>query len=463
MEKTFHSQVAELRQKVARLLRIFSDPTINTTKFKISMPEGFEQEFFQLIDKVNFALLEEKDNFYGYFLFQMEREISFRISSPAATNFKKAKYTIYFNPFIFLNLTLEQMKSTIKHEILHILSLHLLRAKKMQEQYNQTIINMAMDIVVNKYLTHLPPYFNTLELVNKAYSLNLKPYETFEYYAQELNKVEVLQNKDLDKPNKDTEYYKDEFDISSTHDIWKESDDTDERTLTLFTEKAVQASKKEELPLYLEGILAILQKNPSELPWNHYLSHMMGTFESDKKKTITRRNRRQPERLELRGYLRSHKVRILVALDISGSVNAEEFKHALTELFSIVKNYGHEITVVECDDEIRQVYRIKSEKEIKNRSSSSGSTKFSPVFEYANHKVVNLLIYFTDGKGEKHLKVKPKGYRVLWVLSGKGDKLSLLEPYGPVKKLNYAVVEDTILDINDVERGGYSMHNQESL
>ena len=32
-----------------------------------------------------------------------------------------------------------------------------------------------------------------------------------------------------------------------------------------------------------------------------------------------------------------------------------------------------------------------------------------------------MLIYFTDGKGETELKVKPKGYKVLWVISGKGD------------------------------------------
>ena len=77
--------------------------------------------------------MEDKDNFYGYFLFQMSRDIRFDISSPTAVNFKGAKYVIYFNPIIFLSLNIKQMESTIKHEILHILSLHLIRAKEFKE------------------------------------------------------------------------------------------------------------------------------------------------------------------------------------------------------------------------------------------------------------------------------------------------------------------------------------------
>ena len=48
---------------------------------------------------------------------------------------------------------------------------------------------------------------------------------------------------------------------------------------------------------------------------------------------------------------------------------------------------------------------------------------------------LNLLVYFTDGKGEDRLEVIPRGYKVLWVISGRGDKLSLNNPYGAVKNL----------------------------
>ncbi len=105
----------------------------------------------------------------------------------------------------------------------------------------------------------------------------------------------------------------------------------------------------------------------------------MGTLESDKKKTVTRRSRRQPNRLDLRGELRGHTARITLAIDISGSISDEEFQGAIKEVFNIVKTYKHEITLIECDTEIRQVYKVKSINSIRKRSVVRGGTKFTPV------------------------------------------------------------------------------------
>jgi len=189
----------------------------------------------------------------------------------------------------------------------------------------------------------------------------------------------------------------------------------------------------------------------------------MGTVEANKKKTITRRNRRQPNRLDLRGELRGHRAEIAVAIDISGSISDEEFKQAIKEVLSIVKNYNQEITIIECDKEIRRTYKVKSVKDVKDRMATGGGTEFSPVFQYANNKNINLLVYFTDGKGEERLKVVPKGYNILWVISGRGDELSVLKPYGAVKKLSKVEVKEEIIDISDIRSDGYSMNNQQPI
>ena len=42
-------------------------------KFEVKIPEDYKKKFFALVDKVNLSLMEDKENFYGYFLFQMER------------------------------------------------------------------------------------------------------------------------------------------------------------------------------------------------------------------------------------------------------------------------------------------------------------------------------------------------------------------------------------------------------
>ena len=353
-------------EKLKKELYIKADKIVNSSamfkalrageKFDVDIPKDFEEEFFKLIDKVNLSLMEEKDNFYGYFLFQMGREIRFDISTPTGINFKGAKYVIYFNPIIFLQLNIKQMESTIKHEIHHVLSMHLIRAKELKGKFSTLAINLAMDIVVNQYLNNLPPYAITLKGVNLKYELNLEPYNTFEYYAENIqNVLNVLEENDEgeedDSWGEDTDSG---FDPEKTHDLWDEYDDIDEKMLKDFTEKFISNAEKGTIPLHVEGMISALRKSKGELPWNLYLKRLMGTVESNKKKTITRRSRRQPNRLDLRGELRNHKAEIAVAIDISGSISDEEFKQAIKEVLSIVKNYNHEITIIECDKEVKR-------------------------------------------------------------------------------------------------------------
>ncbi|HHV65451.1 MAG TPA: M48 family metalloprotease [Peptococcaceae bacterium] len=459
----FARQVEALSEKANIIVNNFFKAKQKNPNSKLTIPQDFQHDFFRLVDQVCLGLMEDKDNFFGYFLFQMSREMRFNLTSPTAVNFQKAKYVIYFNPLLFLGLNLRQMESTIKHEILHIVSGHLIRAKAIKAQYSSLACNLAMDIVVNTYLEHLPPNAVTLERVNSKYSLKLLPFKPFEYYVAEIQGVLDVLEEDEETENNSIEDIETDYNPEKAHDIWEESSDIDEKTLQEFTEKYINNSQKGSLPKYLESIIASLKSNNGELPWNLYLKKLMGTIASDKKKTITRRNRRQPERLDLRGELRSYKAKVAVALDISGSISDGEFNQAMKEVLAILKNYNHEITVIECDCEIRRVYKIRTAKDIKERLNIRGSTRFTPVFEYANKNNFNMLIYFTDGKGEEKLVTKPKGYKTLWVISGNGDKLSLIEPYGAVKKLKNKVIDDEILHLtmSDVKREGFSMNDME--
>ena len=468
MESYFERRVNKLYQQVNKLIDSAEmyKAKRNGEKFQPEITKEFKEDFFKLVDKVILSLMEDKDNFYGYFLFQMGREIRFDITSASGVNFKGAKYVIYFNPILFLQLNMKQMETTIKHEIHHVLSLHLSRAKELKNKYSTLTVNLAMDIVVNQYLDNLPPYSTTLKGVNLKYNLNMEAYNTLEYYAEKIqSELDLMEENDEGEEDDSqmTNSMVESYNPEKMHDMWQESDEFDEKTLREFAEKVINASQKGTIPSQVESLIANLKNSQGEIPWNIMLKKLMGTVESNKKKTITRRNRRQPNRLDLRGEIRNHKSEIAVAIDISGSISNEEFKQAIKEVLSIVKNYNHEITIIECDKEVKRVYKAKSVRDIKERLTSGGATKFTPVFEYANNTKCNLLIYFTDGKGERKLEVVPRGYRTLWVISGRGDELSLDESYGPVKKLSNVEVKDTELELKDVKTDGYSMNNQEPI
>ena len=463
MASYFERQAKELYDRALEVVNVTEVLKSNRkgNKFEVKIEEDFKRDFFSLVNKVNLSLMEDNENFYGYFLFQMEREIRFDISSATSVNFKGAKYVMYFNPIIFLELNMKQMETTIKHEILHVISQHLIRSKELKGKYSTLALNISMDVVVNQYLDYLPPYSITLEYINNKYDMKLEPYKTFEYYLEKVQtELDLQEENDEGEEVDSNENVIVDFDPERTHDMWEESDEVDEKTLNEFTEKFVDSAQKGKNPNYIDAMIKSLKNRNGELPWNLFLKKLMGTIEANKKKTVTRRNRRQPSRLDLRGELRGHKAEIAVAIDISGSISDEEFKQAIKEVLAIVKSHNQEITIIECDKEIRRAYKVKSPRDVQERIATGGGTKFSPVFEYANNKKINLLIYFTDGKGEEKLEVIPRGYKTLWVISGRGDKLSLREPFGVVKKLKKVDIKQDTIDMADVRSDGYSMNNQ---
>ena len=427
------------------------------------MTPAYEQRLWHILHDVNSLLLEE-DQFFGYFYLQMAHRIRFDMTSAFGINLKQGGYVLYVNPFILLRQPPDVMKDGIKREILHIISAHLMRVKTLSQSFNKTAVHMAMDMVVNDYLEHVDRDAVTVANVNERFGLMLKRFRTIEYYAKAIDKA-MKEKPELFVPvdNSDTAVAM-EFDPQTSHDIWDESDSIDTDTMDQITERYINEASKGDMEGYVKSLIDTFQKTRRALPWYFYLKKLMGKVASGYKKTTMRRNRRQPERLELSGTLRQHKANVWVALDMSGSITDAEFTNALEQVLQIVHAYNHRITVVECDNEVRRTYTMESVKDVKPRLDVRGATAFSPVFSLANQNRVDLLVYFTDGKGEERLREAPKGYKVLWVLTGEKPQLSLHNPYGMVRELGYVGVDET-QDIDEFvrmsSRSGFSMANQE--
>ena len=427
------------------------------------MTPTYEQRLWNILHDVNSLLLEE-DQFFGYFYLQMAHRIRFDMTSAFGINLKQGGYVLYVNPFILLRQPPDDMKDGIKREILHIISAHLMRVKTLSQSFNKTAVHMAMDMVVNDYLEHVDRDAVTVANVNERFGLMLKRFRTIEYYAKAIDKA-MKEKPELFVPvdNSDTAVAM-EFDPQTSHDIWDESDSIDTDTMDQITERYINEASKGDMEGYVKSLIDTFQKTRRALPWYFYLKKLMGKVASGYKKTTMRRNRRQPERLELSGTLRQHKANVWVALDMSGSITDAEFTNALEQVLQIVHAYNHRITVVECDNEVRRTYTMESVKDVKPRLDVRGATAFSPVFSLANQNRVDLLVYFTDGKGEERIREAPKGYKVLWVLTGEKPQLSLHNPYGMVRELGYVGVDET-QDIDEFvrmsSRSGFSMANQE--
>lgn len=398
-----------------------------------SLTQDFKRKFFELVEKVIIGNIEGDDSFFGNFMLKVDRDIRLDITWPLSTIPVLNGFKMSFNPILFLNCTRREMGALIKHEIYHIMFNHYLREKELRNSYSKEAVSTAMDISINQFIKHLPMECKRLDSVNLEYNLSMKEDMPLEYYAKEIDLSIKKREKSIEKV-KDSDSIKREYDIESAHDAW-ENINIDLDRIKDLTKKIAISSNKGDTPI---NILQILEeyKEKSKISWQKELKRIIPTVKTGYKKTIVRRNRRQPQRFDLRGALRDSVPEIIVAIDISASMTDEDVKSIIVEILGIMQGRVDKIKVIECDNEIRRIYNIKTVKDIKKRANNSGSTSFSPVFEYIekNRFYDKVLIYFTDGVGEKELSVKPKSRNVIWVLTGDYE-LSIEKPYGIVKKI----------------------------
>ena len=190
------------------------------------------------------------------------------------------------------------------------------------------------------------------------------------------------------------------------------------------------------MPGYFSAMVERINEPPL-IKWQNVLKKYIGTISAEHKKTRTRLNRRQPERFDLSGKINDKILKIVVAIDTSGSVRDKDIEYIFNEIFAILSKKKYEITVIECDSKIHRVYVVKSPKDVDLNVHGRGGTAFTPVIKYVNSNKYYrdaLLIYFTDGYGEIDIP-RPLTYRNLWVILGDEGNLSLDNPYGSVISL----------------------------
>jgi predicted metal-dependent peptidase len=395
--------------------------------------DSYKKSFFELVEDVILYLLQAQDVFFGQFMLRVRREINLNLTVPIATIPNRDNFNMYFNPFLFLNCSKREMAALFKHEIYHIMNSHFERERKLKNKFSKEIINIALDISINQYIKDLPGYSYKHDAIRMEYNIFLQENRSAEQYAEQIyESIKLRINKDVISKDENGEY---QIDMSKAHDLWEEIQISDEDIRNLTKKTAISAYNK-NTPKGLENIILSYKEN-AEIPWQVVLKNILPTVKSGYKKTITRRDRRQPDRLDLRGKLPKSEINLIVAIDISASINDDDMHKILIEILSITSNTKNKITIIECDNEIRNIYELENENDICKRSKHDGSTEFTPVFQYVNDNNLrnSVLIYFTDGIGEKALGVKPVNKKIIWVISG-NEELSLKNAYGEIKRIN---------------------------
>lgn len=435
-----------------------------------SLLSGVRTDFLELIELIKLFLISERDSYYGYFLMNMQVRVNFCGNSIAGIRLNEFPPVFESNPLLLCKFKLKEILYIVCHEIDHIVLNHpteMIRSNPTGDREIFHKFNLAADAAVNDRINaeirtekHMflqqPEGAITSKVLSDMFQLGkIEAKKDYLYYFNLIRDKESVeeattgQARMMEGKKRKTGNFDCDYEIITAencagnindHD-WSLGGDAEDAAAAVkeLVNAAVGMMNEEARSLMPGDFMSQVEiiNKPPQLPWQAILKRYVGTITANKRKTQTRFNRRQPDRFDLPGRMDDKVLKLVVAIDTSGSVSDPMISKILNEIFSILAKRKHEITVIECDAAIRRIYRARTPADIKTKVMGRGGTQFSPVIDYINQNKYfrdALLIYFTDGYGE-HMIPKPRTYRNLWVVAGGAENLSLDEPFGLVLSL----------------------------
>lgn len=421
--------------------------------------EDVREAFGKVFEMMKMIMISKKDRYYGCFLMNFELVIDYSGIHEAGVNIDAYPFQMTVNPLLLGLNSLPEMMYKLCHEIEHIVLNHpteMLRANPANDPAVRTKLNIAMDASINDRLSMEikrkdlrvlaePPDIVTSGFLVNYYKLHFKEMQAYDYYYEHMPD-DAVSPKGLIIIIKDG--FRDQIitakkrkGMVSAH-FWTETDSPEDvesliRKFISDVYNGMPGSLRANLPDHQKEALDRLLAPPA-VSWKYILKRYIGTIPYGHKKTRTRLSRRQPERYDISGRTSSRLIKLIIAIDTSGSMSKEMLESVFTEIFGIIGTRMCEATIIECDAKIQRIYKAHSFKDVSLEVSGRGGTSYIPVIEYinANRRFRDaVLVYFTDGMGDISIP-RPLTYKTLWVLHDNSCELSVRNPYGEVLVMN---------------------------
>lgn len=156
------------------------------------------------------------------------------------------------------------------------------------------------------------------------------------------------------------------------------------------------------------------------------------------KRHLTRMRPNRRYGFDAMGSQHSYSTRLLVAVDVSGSVPDEDIRKFLAVINRFFKQGIESIEVIQFDS------KITTEKPLQLKQASNGirvigrgGTNFQPAIDfYYEHEEYDGLVFLTDGYAPVPTLPDDKRHKPLaWILTAQGGNENNLSPLGPVVRI----------------------------
>lgn len=309
---------------------------------------------------------------------------------------------IYVNPEFFKSLEPRDRVRVLLHELLHILLLHVQRARRFMEVHNLpesawTTLNMVADLIVE---SRMPEKYADKKTLNSlpANVLEKARKRSFEELAEELMNLKVLHfqpvfGNDLNAPTPSDAVVVREAEESVDADRGSEgSANVEEYVKAVTTRALIIARMGGNKQGWLERIVEELLK--PKVDWRTLLRAALEKRLGRQVKRTWSRPSRKGEHYpgkELLGIKR-----VVVLVDTSGSIDEETLRLFVSEVYGVAKAVG-ELTVIPWDATPYAPIRIKRASDVKRlRLTGGGDTRLLPALREALSMNPNLIVILSD-------------------------------------------------------------------
>ena len=324
--------------------------------------------------------------FYGYMIGQCSIHLE-RMQASAAVSFQHDHYVLHINPEKFDTHTLEERLFILQHEMHHILNGHLIRL----EDRDMQAFNYATDCAINQLgnPAHMPQ--GCIVPANFPSKHRVPDKASAEQYYELIDHDQLPENPETDNGQ------------GGGHDKWNDSvgDPDLQNDLTKgMIEKAINETQKARgnIPHEISHYLSLFHR-ARELDWKKVLKGIVGNKKVNSRRTILRKDRRNPDFDHIKGRTKDRMFDLAVVSDVSGSVSDEELYSLWGEIRHICDVTKTPCTVVQIDTIAYKPTLLKKTTKVMPRKASGG-TELNPAIKVLrDHNIkFNALVVTTDGE-----------------------------------------------------------------
>ena len=317
-----------------------------------------------------------------------------QMSCPLRSGRKKLEY----NPDIVREMSDDGLEEALRAEAVRLLLKH--PYERRPEGCSQKAMGLGSNLVVGDNYKH--PRFR----IETPEDFGLKTGMSYEWYARMVEQQNESGGQGGDDGDDDGQQS-----MSDKHRDLAELWDEDELTVQMINEVISTTKSWGSLGGNFAELLQASVK--AKINWRNIFAGFRASIISSKRK-LTRMKPNRRTGFDNMGSVRRFDTKLLVAVDVSGSISTESLKYFYGVINSAFR-YGFEsIDVIQFDCGVRAVHNLK--KVIKDVAIvGRGGTSFQEPIDYAHENGYDGLVVLTDGYAPE--PTIPDGFKtgILWV------------------------------------------------